>query len=76
VAYIKTQVVKIKEEVNPGIAHDACNPLRINISPIICAIAIHTTAVTAAPNMDMKNVALLDFTNGPDQKAIPVSIEL
>jgi hypothetical protein len=76
VAYINTHVVKINEEVNPGIAHDSCNPLRINISPVRCAIAIQTTAVTAAPNTDMKNVALLDLTKGPDQKAIPVSIEL
>jgi hypothetical protein len=66
----------MKEEVNPGIAREAANPPWTNISPIKCANAIHDIAVTADPKTEIKNVALLALTNGPDQKAIPVSIEL
>jgi|SRR5205823_2614425 hypothetical protein len=39
-------------------------------------MAIHVTAVTAAPKTDKKNVALFAFVKGPDQNAIPVKIEL
>jgi hypothetical protein len=66
----------MKDDVNPGIAQDLATPSRINISPMRCENAIQVTAVIAAPNTEMKKVALLAFTKGPDQKAIPVRIEL
>jgi hypothetical protein len=66
----------MKEDVKPGIAHDSANPSRTNKSPIRCENAIQVTAVTAAPKTEIKKVALLALTKGPDQKAIPVRIEL
>src|SRR5215208_5113041 len=76
VAYIKAHVVKMKEEVNPGMAHPPAGPPRTNMSPIRCENAIQVNAVIAAPNTEIKKVALFALTNGPDQNAIPVSIEL
>jgi hypothetical protein len=75
-ANIKAHVVKIKEEVNPGMAHPPAGPPRTNMSPIRCENAIQVNAVIAAPNTEIKKVALFALTNGPDQNAIPVSIEL
>jgi hypothetical protein len=75
-ANIKAHVVKIKEEVNPGMAHPPVVPPRRNMSPIRCENAIQVKAVIAAPNTEIKKVALFALTNGPDQNAIPVSIEL
>jgi hypothetical protein len=75
-AYIIAQVVKMKDDVNPGIAHEAFVPFNTKRSPIRWENAIQVTAVTAAPKTDMKNVALFAFTKGPDQNAMPVKIEL
>jgi hypothetical protein len=66
----------MNEDVKPGIAQDLATPSRINMSPITCENAIHVTAVTAAPKTEMKKVALLALTKGPDQNAIPVKMEL
>ncbi len=76
VAYIRAQVVKINDEVKPGIAHELATPSSTKRSPIRCEKAIHVKAVMAAPKTEMKKVALFALTNGPDQNAIPVSIEL
>src|SRR5918911_3587532 len=73
-AYIIAQVVKIKDDVKPGIAHGFFPS--INRSPIRWEKAIQLTAVTAAPKTDMKKVALFAFTKGPDQNAMPLKIEL
>ncbi len=67
-------VVKMNEEVKPGMAHPP--PPSTNISPIKCENAIHTNAVMAAPKTEIKKVALFALTNGPDQNAMPVRIEL
>ena len=75
-ANIRAQVVKMKEEVNPGMAHPPAGPPRRNMSPIRCENAIQLNAVMAAPKTEIANVALFALTNGPDQNAIPVSIEL
>ncbi len=70
--------MKINEDVNPGIATALVTPgaCGLNISPIKCENAIQATAVMTAPNSESVNVTLLAFTNGPDQKAIPVNMEL
>jgi hypothetical protein len=70
------QVVKIKDDVKPGIDHPPPVGLCTNILPITCDIAIQVTAVIAAPKTDRKKVDLLASTKGPDQNAIPVKIEL
>src|SRR5919198_1098553 len=75
-AYIIAQVVKMKDDVKPGIAHDFFSPSKTNMSPIRWENAIQVTAVIAAPKTDIQNVALFAFTKGPDQKAMPVKIEL
>jgi hypothetical protein len=75
-AYIIAQVVKMKDDVNPGIAHEVFVPFKVKRSPIRWENAIQVTAVTAAPKTDKKNVALFAFTKGPDQNAMPVKMEL
>src|ERR1022692_2924145 len=74
VANMMAQVVKTNDMVKPGIEYPAPRPA--NMSPNRCENASKTTTVAAAPTMDMTNVVLFDFTNGPDQKAIPVRTEL
>src|SRR5918995_3271743 len=75
-AYIRAQVVKMNDDVKPGIAHELATPSSINMSPIRCENAIQVNAVMAAPKTEIKKVALFALTKGPDQNAIPVSIEL
>src|ERR671931_2615937 len=69
-AYIIAQVVKMKDDVNPGIAHELFVPFKTKRSPIRWENAIQVTAVMAAQKTDIKSVALFAFTKGPAQNAM------